>query len=111
VKLLKRIFFALILPITLLVLLVMLTLAPPHRFIVYGGPEASSGSFNDGYNSKPMGQFGRYFYASPDVGEGGATATIRLKNGTTKICGFGYFTSGDFQWQFMSLSKCDGRYR
>ena len=89
----------------------LLLIAPPHYFVVYDGVGATSGSFHDGYKSKPMRRFGRFFYASPDVGEGGATATIKLNNGTTKICGFGYFTSGDFQWQFMSLNHCDGRYR
>ena len=89
----------------------MLVLAPPHYFIVNGGTQAISGIFNDGYKSKTMGRFGTYFYASPDVGEGGATVTIKLKDGTTKICIFGYFTSYDWQWQFMSFSECDGRVR
>ena len=89
----------------------MLLIAPPHYFVVYGGTQAMSGSLNDGYKSKAMRRLGGFLFASPDVGEGGATVTVKLSDGTTKTCGFGYFTSGDYQWQFMSLGDCDGRYR
>jgi hypothetical protein len=97
--------------LVVIVTAIMLLIAPPHYFIVYGGARAVAGSLNDGYTSKVMRHFGGLFYASPDVGEGGATVTIRLDDGTTKTCGFGYFTSGDWQWHFMSLGDCDGRHR
>ena len=97
--------------LVVIVAAIMLLIAPPHYFIVYGGARAVSGSLNDGYKSKVMRRFGGFFFASPDVGEGGATVTIKLDDGTTKTCGFGYFTSGDSQWNFMSLRDCNGQYR
>ena len=72
--------------LALVVVAAMLLIAPPHYFIVYGGTQATSGSFNDGYKSKAMQRFGKFFYALPDVGEGGATIIVKLKDGTTKIC-------------------------
>ena len=97
--------------LVLTVTAIMLLIAPPHYFIVYGGAQAMSGSFNDGYKSKAMQRFSGFLLASADVREGGATVTVRLDDSSTKTCAFGYFTSGDFQWQFMSLRNCDGRVR
>ena len=110
-RILKRVFFVLVLPILFLVLLANLVLAPPHYFIVNAGNQAKYASFavGDAY-VQPATMFAGFVFARTSVVESSAIIEVTFANGSKRQCRFGYFTSSEVEPHYLSINQCDDRW-